>query len=188
MSVDLATSDDRLQGRQRRPLAVPNGDPIEKAYGQRNSHDWREAAGGVEAVLLLLRTHQLLLERIDAALRPIDLTFARYEILMVLGFTRGQGLSIRRLSDLLQVHSTSVTSAVDGLEDQGRARRTRNPVDRRSVLVVPTAVGAERAERATAALNDQVFSRLGLSDREVRQLWAVLRSFRQNAGDFVSMR
>lgn len=167
-------------------MATANGDPIHKAREQWLSHDWSDAAAGVEAVLLLLRAHQLLLERIDAALRPIDLTFARYEILMVLSFSRRPGMSIRRLSDLLQVHSTSVTSAVDGLEAQGLARRTRNPQDRRSVLVVRTPDGVKRAERATTALNEQVFSRMDLSEREVRQLWAVLRSFRQNAGDFVS--
>eukprot|EP01032_Pedospumella_encystans_P009400 gene9401-biopygen7846 len=35
-------------------------------------------------VTSLVRVQQLVMERIEAVLRPLDLTFARYEILMLL--------------------------------------------------------------------------------------------------------
>jgi len=169
------------------PSAMPArsyGDPIASAHREWHARGWSEAADGVEAVLLLLRAHRLLVDQIDAALRPQDLTFARYEILMVLSFTRRRGIAVRRLSELLQVHSTSITSAVDLLEREGLARREPNPSDRRSVLVCVTREGRSRAEAGTTALNEQVFSRLGLSSTESLRLWHVLRSLRQSAGDF----
>ena len=57
--------------------------------------------------------------RIDAVLRPHDLTFARFEVLRLLAFTRSGGLPMGRLGALLQVHPASVTSAVRRLEAQG---------------------------------------------------------------------
>ena len=161
-----------------------HGDPISSAHREWHARGWKEAADGVEAVLLLIRAHRLLVDQIDAALRPQDLTFARYEILMILSFTRRRGIAVRRLSELLRVHSTSITSAVDLLERDGLSRREPNPSDRRSVLVCVTGEGRRRAGAGTSALNEQVFSRLGLSSTESLRLWHVLRSLRQNAGDF----
>lgn len=63
--------------------------------------------------------HQILMERIEDSLRPYDLTFARFEILRLLAFTRAGSLRMSRLSSLLQMYPTSVTSAVQRLEVQG---------------------------------------------------------------------
>jgi len=38
------------------------------------------------AIIFNLRAQQLFLGRIDAVLRPLELTFARYEVLMLLLF------------------------------------------------------------------------------------------------------
>ena len=67
-------------------------------------------------VTSVVRVQQLLLERIEAVLRPLDLTFARYEVLRLLPFSSAGAMSMTRMGSLLQVHPTSVTSAVDRLE------------------------------------------------------------------------
>jgi DNA-binding MarR family transcriptional regulator len=135
-------------------------------------------------VLELIRVHRILLDRIDRALRPLDLTFARYEILMLLSFTRRGGLSIGSLGRLLQVHTTSVTSAVDRLESDGLVGRIRSDRDRREVMVRITQQGRSIASTATETLNANVFTALGLSPSQGTQLWSLLRAFRANAGDF----
>ena len=56
-------------------------DPIVEAHRQWVAHGWPEAADGMAMVTSVVRAQQLLLERIDAVLRPRELTFARYEVL-----------------------------------------------------------------------------------------------------------
>jgi len=120
----------------------------------------------------------------DGVLRPLDLTFARYEILMLLSFTKRGALPMTRMGSLLQVHPTSVTSAVDRLEAQGFVERQAHPADRRAVLATITRTGKDRAAAATRALNEQVFAQIGITANQTSQLNSVLRALRSNAGDF----
>lgn len=159
-------------------------DPIEEARRQWIAHGWDDAADGMAAVTGIVRAHQILIQRIDAVLRPMHLSFARYEVLMLLSFTRRGSLPMARLGALLQVHPTSVTSAVDRLENQGLVERLPHPTDRRAVLASITIEGRTRVREATHVLNREVFEELGVSDNQIRQLNSVLRTLRSNAGDF----
>ncbi len=163
---------------------VPAQDPIEEARRQWIAHGWADAADGMAAVTSIVRAQQILLQRIDTVLRPLDLTFARYEILTLLSFTRAGALPMTRMGALLQVHPTSVTSAVDRLETQGFVERVPHPTDRRAVLASITDTGRDRSLQATAALNARVFARLGISANQTNQLRSVLRALRASAGDF----
>lgn len=159
-------------------------DPIEEARRQWVTHGWGAAADGMAAVTSIVRAQQIVLQRIDTVLRPLDLTFARYEILMLLSFTKRGALPMTRMGALLQVHPTSVTSAVDRLESQGFVERRPHPTDRRAVLAVITESGRARGLAATTALNAQVFEQLGITEHQTDQLRSVLRALRANAGDF----
>lgn len=159
-------------------------DLVESAHNEWMRQGWTAAGDGMATVLELVRVQRILLERIDHTLKPFDLTFARYEALMLLSFTRRGGLSIGSLGSRLQVHSTSATNAVDRLEEFGLAERKRSKKDRRVVLVHITPTGRRVATNATKALNDQVFSELGLTAAQGTRLWGLLRSYRANAGDF----
>lgn len=161
-----------------------DSDPIEEARRQWVAHGWQEAADGMAALTSIMRAQQILLQRIDTVLRPLDLTFARYEILMLLSFTRRGALPMTRMGALLQVHPTSVTSAVDRLEAQGYVARLPHPTDRRAVLASITDAGRTRALQATTVLNAQVFEQLGITEHQTTQLRTVLRAMRANAGDF----
>ena len=161
-----------------------DSDPIEEARRQWVGHGWNEAADGMAAVTSIVRAQQILLQRIDTVLRPVDLTFARYEILMLLSFTRKGALPMTRMGALLQVHPTSVTSAVDRLEAQGFVKRQPHPTDRRAVLAAITQAGRARGLAATTALNAQVFEQLGITTNQIDTLRTVLRALRANAGDF----
>ncbi len=63
-------------------------DPIAEAKRQWLAHGWTDAAAGMTAVTSIMRAQQLMLARVDAALRPFHLTFARYELLTLLSFSR----------------------------------------------------------------------------------------------------
>jgi DNA-binding MarR family transcriptional regulator len=160
-------------------------DPIREAHRQWVQHGWRDAADGMVMVTSLVRAQQLLMERIDAVLRPLELTFARYEVLRLLSFSKAGAMPMTRLGSLLQVHPTSVTSAVDRLEKQGFVERQRRDDDRRVVLAAITDQGRAVVERATAGLNADVFERPGLDDTQVEQLTRLLAVFREGAGDAV---
>ncbi|MHB1068168.1 MAG: MarR family winged helix-turn-helix transcriptional regulator [Candidatus Nanopelagicales bacterium] len=161
-----------------------DSDPIEEARRQWIVHGWGSAADGMAAVTSIVRAQQIVLQRIDTVLRPLDLTFARFEILTLLSFTKNGALPMTRMGALLQVHPTSVTSAVDRLESQGFVERLPHPTDRRAVLASITEAGRARALAATAALNGQVFEQLGISEQQTNNLRMVLRALRANAGDF----
>jgi DNA-binding MarR family transcriptional regulator len=129
-------------------------DPIREAHRQWVAHGWAEAADGMALVTSVVRVHQLLMERVESVLRPHDLSFARYEVLRLLAFTRTGELSMARLGSLLQVHPTSVTSAVARLETQAYVVRTRSDHDRRVVLAAITEAGRDVVDVATVKLNE----------------------------------
>lgn len=137
------------------------------------------------AITAIMRTQQILLARIELTLKPFGLTFARYELLALLSFARNGSLPMKKASTLLQVHPTSITNAVDRLQDAGLVRRSPHPTDGRTTLVELTAEGRTLAKRSTAALNTGVFSDPGFGPDDVDQLIRILRDFRRNAGDFL---
>lgn len=164
-----------------RPLPF---DPILEARRHWRDHGWVQAADGMAAVTSVFRAQQIYLARIDAVLRPLGLTFARYEVLMLLLFSRTGALSLSKVGARLQVHPTSVTNAVDRLERQRLIQRVPHPTDRRTTLAEITDSGRLLAEKATAAVNADVFSCPGLDAEGVDALVRVLGQLRQSAGDF----
>jgi DNA-binding MarR family transcriptional regulator len=159
-------------------------DPVEEARRQWVARGWDEAADGMAAVTSIMRAQQILLARTDETLRPLGLSFARYEVLMLLLFSRTGTLPMKVIGSRLQVHPTSVTNAVDRLEDAGLVQRSPHPVDGRAVVVSLTEDGRTTAEQATALLNDGVFADPGVPARRVSTLVGVLRDLRRRAGDF----
>ena len=135
------------------------------------------------AVTSLTRAQQLIHQRIDAALKPFDLTFARYEVLMLLAFSSRGSLPMSVIGSRLQVHPASVTSAVERLEKQGFTRRERTESDRRMVLARITSTGRRTSQRATDALNREVFADLGLTQRDLATLNGILAELRRHEGD-----
>jgi DNA-binding MarR family transcriptional regulator len=160
-------------------------DPIAEARRQWEAHGWAEAAEGMSAVTSVMRAHQLMQAAVDDVLRPMGLTFARYELLMLLHFSRRGSLPLTKASLRLQVHPTSVTNAVDRLEAAGLVRRVPHPTDGRATLVEITPVGRSTGLDATERLNARVFTpQLGLPPRRTASLLSALTELRRRAGDF----
>ncbi|CAB4677093.1 unannotated protein [freshwater metagenome] len=170
------------------PMSVPvprlAADPIAEAHRQWVAHGWESAADGMAAITSLMRAHQIFLARVETVLRPFDVSFARYEVLMLLHFSKRGALPMRTIGSRLQVHQTSVTNAVDRLEAAHLVQRLPHPTDRRATLVELTRSGRALAEKATAALNAEVFTDTGLSPRAVNDVVKTLSQLRRSAGDF----
>jgi DNA-binding MarR family transcriptional regulator len=167
-----------------RMVIVTQGDPIAEAARQWRAHGWDSATPGMAAITSLMRAQQIALARVEAVLKPHGVSFARYEVLMLLLFSSSGALPMRVIGSRLQVHPTSVTNAVDRLESAGLVARTPHPHDRRTTLVEITARGRELAERATADLNAEVFLQPGLPSADIDQLIEMLTDYRRTAGDF----
>lgn len=158
-------------------------DPIAEAHRQWRLHGWDDAADGMAVVTSIMRAEQLMLSRVQTILKPLRLSFARFEMLRLLAFTREGGMPMASATRRLQVHPTSVTNTVDRLEADGLVVRTAHPDDGRATIVRITDAGREMAERATELLN-RFFERPGLVDADVSELVRILARFRHDAGDF----
>ncbi|MBV8348401.1 MAG: MarR family transcriptional regulator [Mycolicibacterium sp.] len=159
-------------------------DPIAQARENWERWGWGDVADGMVAVTSVMRAHQILLARVENALRPYDLSFSRFELLRLLAFSRSGALPITKASDRLQVHVTSVTHAIRGLEAAGLVERLPHPTDGRTTLVRITDIGRSTVEDATVTLNNGVFADIGLSDAESRALVSSIETLRRGAGDF----
>lgn len=157
-------------------------DPIMRA-----AQVWDERIGPARtmaAVTSVMRVQQILLSAVDGALRPHGLTFARYEALVLLTFSRRGLLPMRVMGERLQLHPTSVTNIVDRLQAGGLVRRTPHPTDRRATLVGITEAGTAVLEKATASVTGIDFGLRGLRPEQQTQLTELLSQVRRAAGDF----
>jgi DNA-binding MarR family transcriptional regulator len=165
------------------PGPVVHDDVIAEARRQWDAQGWTEASAGMAAVTSVMRAQQVYQARVDEVLRQFGLTFARYELLMLLLFSSRGTLPLKKASMRLQVHPTSVTNAVDRLEAAELVERLPHPTDGRGTLVAITDEGRRTALKATKVLNAEVFAQPGLSPAQVETLLSVLDELRRSAGD-----
>ena len=163
--------------RQRLPF-----DPIQEA-SRLWALRWGETPR-MRAVTSLMRVHQLVLTELDELLRPLGLTFARYEVLVLLSFSRRGALPLGKIGERLQVHATSVTPLVKRLESAGLIQRTPHPEDGRAVLASITPEGRQVLQQATDAIVSAQFALSSLTDEQCDELTQLLAPPRAAAGDF----
>lgn len=164
-----------------KPLDLPF-DPIARA-----AQTWETRFGDAKAmaaVTAIMRVQQILLGHLDALLRPHGLTFARYEALVLLSFSRDGALPMRIIGERLMVHPTSVTNTIDRLERQQYVVRRPNPRDGRGTLAEITPDGLDVMRRATADLMKAEFGMGGYPPERLEDIFALLRGLRVSAGDF----
>jgi DNA-binding MarR family transcriptional regulator len=164
-----------------RPLNLPF-DPIERA-----GELWDERFGPADAMRVatsIMRAQQLLIGRFDTALKPHGLTFARYEALVLLHFSRSGSLPLSVIGQRLMVHPTSVTNSIDRLVAHGLVERRPNPRDGRGVLAAITADGRRVVAAATDDLMRDGFGLAAYDRSQLDELFRLLRVIRVDAGDF----
>jgi DNA-binding MarR family transcriptional regulator len=165
----------------RTPLDLPF-DPIARA-----AQIWERRFGdprAMAAVTSVMRAQQILIAGLDELLRPHRLTFARYEALVLLAFSRDGALPLGIVGERLMVHPTSVTNIVNRLQGQGLVARRPNPRDGRGTLAEITAAGRDVVARATADLMAADFCLGGYDAAQLEEMFCMLRGLRVTAGDF----
>ncbi|MFD5319619.1 MarR family winged helix-turn-helix transcriptional regulator [Streptomyces sp. NPDC127098] len=164
-----------------KPLSLPF-DPIARA-----DELWRQRWGAVpamSAITSIMRAHQILLAEVDAVVKPYGLTFARYEALVLLTFSKKGELPMSKIGERLMVHPTSVTNTIDRLVRSGLVTKRPNPNDGRGTLASITDEGRAVCDAATRDLMGMDFG-LGVYDgEECREIFALLRPLRVAAQDF----
>lgn len=159
-------------------------DPVEASRQRWIEQGWGDVADGMAAVVSVMRAEQIFQNRAAEVLRPLGLTFARYQ---VLGMLRWQGpLTLGAVGHRLWITPATVTSAVDRLENAGLCRRVAHPTDARATLVEITAKGRRLFDKAVELLNEGVFGTVGLDPDELVQLTRLIGRIRAAEGDVVS--
>ena len=162
-------------------------DPVAQAREVWRSRGWATAAPGMATVTSIMRAHQLLLARANDVLRPLGLTFARYEVLAWLAWNEDcRSISLSAIGERLQVAPATVTSAIDRLESAGLVRRVPNPSDARSTLAEISEAGRATVATATDELNSNLFETVTLTTDEMDELFRLLRKLRVEVGDFAA--
>lgn len=136
------------------------------------------------AVTTIMRAQQIVMARLNELLGPLDLTFPRYEALMLLFYSRRGELPLGKISDRLQVHRASVTNVVDKLVESGYLERIGHEQDRRAVLARITREGKRVARKATQRLNAARFGMAPLDGPVCEEIYSILEPLRLAAGDF----
>ncbi|HPU12870.1 MAG TPA: MarR family transcriptional regulator [Aeromicrobium sp.] len=125
-------------------------DPLDRA-----AELWQQRVGDATSMRLatsIMRVHQILLAKLDGAVKPFGITFARYEVLRLLSFSSAGSLPLSKIGERLMVHPTSVTSLMERLVADGLVDRQIDPQDRRRVLASLTEAGNRVLDQSTSAL------------------------------------
>jgi len=163
------------------PLAY---DPVEASRERWIEQGWTDTAAGMAAVVSVMRAEQIFLRRASDSLRPLGLTFARYQ---VLGMLRWAGpLTLGAIGHRLWITPGTVTSSVDRLEAADLCRRASHPTDARATLLEITAKGRRLFDRAVDCLNTDLFSTVGLEEAELDLLVGLIGKIRAAEGDIVA--
>ncbi len=165
----------------RRPLPF---DPILESRRLWEKRWGTDTGPSMAAITSLMWAHRWLLGEVNKLLAPMGLTFARYETLMVLLFSKNGPLPLGKIGERLQVHPTSVTNLVDGLEDAGLVQRKPHESDRRATEASLTPKGRALAEKAAAVVNGAHFALDTLTSKQLDQITELITSLRIAAGDF----
>jgi DNA-binding MarR family transcriptional regulator len=167
---------------------MSNFDPIAEARRNWSAHWGEEPVPSMSAVTSIMRVQQILLARLNDELKPFDLTFPRYEALMLLYYSRRGALPLGKMGDRLQVHRTSVTNIIDGLERSGFVTREPHERDRRTTLAAITARGREVAATVTPILNELRFGTEPLGREDLDAVTTIFERLRADSDGFTPAR
>jgi DNA-binding MarR family transcriptional regulator len=117
-----------------------------------------------EAVLNVLRTADVLLQRITAVLKPFKLSHSQYNVLRILRGAGSEGLACRAIGERMITRDPDITRLLDRLEVRGLLTRTRDQKDRRVITARITLEGRrllEELDQPIAEVDRQPLHHLG---------------------------
>ncbi|MCU1502555.1 MAG: MarR-transcriptional regulator [Ilumatobacteraceae bacterium] len=151
------------------------------------AHNWRRHGWAVgphfTAAVSIYRAAGLIRRTNNVVLARHHLTTARHELLALLFFSGKGRLPMGKLSELLDVHPTSVTSTVSTLEQLGLVQRERDAADRRTTLARITAKGRRAIRDSNDLMSSDQYGLSVLTTVQAVRLVALLRSVRLPDGE-----
>ena len=103
----------------------------------------------MDAWQVLLHAHDKITRVLDAELRAShELTWAEYDVLLRLAKATGRTLTMSELARRIMISPSGLTRVVDGLEERGMVKRTRNDDDARVVSASLTDAGRDKVRHA----------------------------------------
>lgn len=127
----------------------------------------------------LTKARQAMVERLDSALAPLDLTAQQISVILLLA--RGYARTPFELSRKLSYDSGSMTRMLDRLERKGLIARARSAQDRRVIELTLTGRGAQAARALPALIANALNAQLaGFSADELLVLTGLLQRFIAN--------
>ena len=135
-----------------------------------------------EALLNLYLTGSLIRKWGSEFLRRFGLTDVQFNMLMLLKHQgEKEDLSQARLSEMMLVNRANITGLVDRLEKAGLVKRTGDPTDRRTNLIVLTTKGRGLINRVDPLYGREMQRIMkGLTGREIGQLIRTCGKIRAN--------
>jgi DNA-binding MarR family transcriptional regulator len=136
-----------------------------------------------EATLNVLRTADVLMQKITAVLKPFKLSHSQYNVLSILRGAGSDGLACREISERMITRDPDITRLLDRLETRGLVARTRDERDRRIVMARITPEGLrllEVLDRPVAEVDRQPLQHLG--EQRLRTLIKLLEVARERGG------
>lgn len=112
-------------------------------------------------------------------LKPFDLTYTQYIVLLVL-FEEGE-IGVKELGDKLYLDSGTISPLIKKLEKKGYIKKKRLTKDERIVKVSLTKEG-ERLEKELRIVPPQVGKCINLAPKEVITLYSLLHKLLGNEG------
>ncbi len=113
-----------------------------------------------EAGLNILRTSEVLYDRLNTGLKKLDLTFTQYNVLRILRGAGVEGVSCSQLAERMIVHDPDITRLLDRIEKRGYVERKRSEQDRRILTVTLSAAGLKQLQAADRPVREVMESSL----------------------------
>ncbi|NMH98254.1 MarR family winged helix-turn-helix transcriptional regulator [Pseudonocardia acidicola] len=173
----------RQKASQGRAQTSSPTDPVDWARHFWRRHGLGDHEDAFIAMSSVLRFHRIMVDAVEAALRPHKLNLTDYMLLMTLQLSETGTRLISQLARSLIVHATTATLATDRLENRGLIERSPHPTDRRATLVSITSAGRALIGEATDSLRECDFGFSGSTVDEQQDLVDVLAKLRLAAGD-----
>jgi DNA-binding MarR family transcriptional regulator len=136
-----------------------------------------------EAVLNVLHTADVLLQRVTAVLKPFKLSHSQYNVLRILRGAGPEGLACREIGERMITRDPDITRLLDRLEARGLLTRTRDQKDRRVITARITSEGRrllEALDQPIAEIDRQPLQHLG--EQRLRTLIQLLELARDRGG------
>ena len=134
-----------------------------------------------EAMLNIVRTSAVLMDRVEQMLRPYGITATQYNVLRILRGSEPDGLCRNDLRDRMLTRMPDVTRLLDRMEEAGLVERERGSEDRRLVTTRITKKAAEllsTLDGMVVTLQQQPFA--GVSDEQIQSMIDVLTTIRNS--------